>query len=94
MNMPSLDELRTEFQDVITDAVPRVSRGDRYMLDEYVLLLRKLGYDVDYENIYDDNGFLAQVTINGENHAIWQGGIMDIDHSVLVVQKSIGAFEK
>lgn len=48
-----LDELRTEFQDVITDGVPRVSRGDAYMLDEYVLLLQESGYEVDYENIYD-----------------------------------------
>lgn len=94
MKMPSLEELRTEFQDVITDGVPHVSRGDAYLVDEYVLLLQKLGYNVDYENIYDGDGFIAQVTINGENHALWQGGITGIDHSVLVVQKSIGRIEK
>lgn len=94
MKMPSLDKLRTEFQDVITDGVPRVSRGDVYMLDDYVLLLQELGYDVDYENIYDGYGFIAQVTIDGENHALWQGGITGIDHSVLVVQNSIDRFEK
>ena len=94
MNGPSLDELQSEFQDVITDGVPRISRGDEYMLDEYVLLLQEIGYDVDYENIYDGSGFIAQVNINGENHALWQGGITGIDHSVLVVQKSIDGFEK
>ena len=70
MKKPSRDDLENEFQDIITDGVPRISRGDEYPLDEYVLLLKEIGYDADYENIYDDSGFIAQVTIDGENHAL------------------------
>lgn len=71
MNEPIHDELVDEFNEVISDGLPRISRADEYLVDEYVLLLQKMGFDVDYENINADQGFIAQVTIDGENHALW-----------------------
>lgn len=94
MNDPTHDELVDEFHEVISDGLPRISRGDEYLVDEYVLLLQKMGFDADYENIYDDHGFIAQVTIDGKNHALWQGGITNVEQSVLTVQHPVEDFER
>jgi hypothetical protein len=94
MKAPSINDLTTEFSGVMSDDEPQISAGDHYNIDNYVRLVEQLGYDIDYQNVVDEFGFIAQVTINGENHVIWQGGITDINQSVLSVQRPLEDFEK
>lgn len=94
MNCPSLPELLKEFSEIITDGEPQISPGDSYDLDSYVLLLEQLGYQVSYENLVDDYGFIAQVSINGDKHALWEGGISSINHVVKEVQNPLQEFDK
>lgn len=94
MSPPSYDELLDEFAEVMENGVPVVSVGDSYCVDDYVLLLDEMGYEVELEDLVDDFGFIAQVTINGEDHALWEGGITGVGHRVLKVHKPITMFEK
>jgi len=94
MKAPSINDLTTEFSGVMSDDEPQISAGDHYNIDNYVRLVEQLGYDIDYQNVVDEFGFIAQVTINGENHVVWQGGITDINQSVLSVQRPLEDFEK
>jgi len=88
------DELLDEFSEVLVDGEPQVSAGDSYDIDKYVNLLERLGYDADYENLVDDYGFIAQVTINGQNHAVWEGGIRSVHHNVFLIQQPLESFQK
>lgn len=90
---PPTDELLSEFSDVMTDGEPNVSAGDSYNIDAYVELVKQIGYDIDYHNLVDEYGFIAQVTINEQNHAVWQGGITEINHSVLLIQQPLEEFD-
>jgi hypothetical protein len=94
MNTPSVDELTAEFSKVMEDGKPKISGGDQYDIDKYVRLVEQLGYNIDYQNVVNDYGFIAKVTINGKNHAVWQGGIIALDQSILTVLRPLEAFEK
>lgn len=94
MNRPSLPELLERFSEIIIDGEPQISAGDSYDLDSYVLLLEHLGYQVTYENLVDDYGFIAQVRINGDKHALWEGGISVTNHIVKEVQNPLQEFDK
>ncbi|NIC01031.1 hypothetical protein [Halobacterium sp. R2-5] len=94
MTRPSHEELIERFRGRLYNGEPRIFQGDVYPIDDYVLLLNNLGYDATYENLYDEYGFLAQVTINEVTHAIWQGGFLRTEQSVLAVQRSLTSFER
>lgn len=89
----TLDELTETFRAVMEDGEPKIRAGHCFMIDDYILLLRRIGYNADYENIYSEYGFIAQVRINGIRHALWQGGITKTDHSVLKVQRPLTEFD-
>lgn len=93
MTGPSQDELLEEFRPVLENGEPIIQCGDCYPIDNYTLLLQHLGYAVEYKNIHSDYGFIAQVRIDGTRHAVWQGGILQTDHSVLAVQQPLSEFE-
>jgi hypothetical protein len=59
--MSSVDELRP---------------GDWKDVDEYTRELRETGYKADYRNLWSGtNGFTAIVTVEGVEHAIFEGSI-------------------
>jgi len=93
MTSLTLDELTEKFRTAMEDGEPQIQPGDCFMIDEYIQLLRRLGYNADYENIHSDYGFIAEVRVNGALHALWQGGITQIDHSVLAVQRPLTEFD-
>lgn len=87
-----LDELTERLRPVMEDGEPQIRPGHCFMIANYILLLRHLGYNADYENIRSGYGFVARVRINGIRHAIWQGGITQTDHSVLEVEQPLSKF--
>lgn len=93
MTEPTNDELTETFRSAMKDGQPQIQAGDSYPIDDYILLLRNLGYTADYKNIHSEYGFIAQVRINGTRHALWQGGITHSGHSVLEVQRPLTEFD-
>jgi hypothetical protein len=94
MTRPSHEDLIKRFHGCLDKGEPRISQGDAYLVDDYVLLLNNLGYAATYETLYDEFGFLSQVKINEEKHAIWQGGLIRREQSVLAVQRPLTTFER
>lgn len=88
------EELLDEFSDVLVDGEPQVSAGERHDIDKYVNLLEHLGYDADYENLVDEYGFIAQVRVNGRDHAIWEGGFRSIHHHVFIIQHPLDSIQE
>jgi len=55
--------------------VDEIQPGDFIDIDSYVKKLENEGYDTNYENIITDaTGFVAKLKVNGEQHAVWEGG--------------------
>lgn len=94
MNSPPIDELTTEFSRVMEDGEPKITGGESYNIDDYVQLVNHLGYDIDYQNVVNDYGFIAKVTINGQNHAVWEGGMITSGQSILAVLRPLETFDK
>jgi len=55
--------------------VDEVGLGDWRNIDDYVSELQEAGYDAEYENLWSGSfGFTAELTIDGEVHAVFEGG--------------------
>lgn len=69
--------------------IDTIRSGDYKNIDEYVNELESAGIkNVDYENIWSgDSGFTAVVTINGQEHAVFEGDMTD--HMVKEVKKDL-----
>jgi len=52
--------------------VEEVSPGDFQDIDEYVEELEDAGLDASYENIVDGFGFVAVLTVEGRQHAVFE----------------------
>ncbi len=68
--------VHTPINEISKKKIGEIEAGEIKPIDDYIEELREAGYDADYENVVNDSaGFVAKVTVNGELHATWEGGM-------------------